>query len=259
MPKPGKPPKARPEGERSRPPSRRLLLGLAAAFVVAGGAGFLVLKPGDDASSNNRRVPTSGASGILAEVKGSTLTVQTDRETSVKVSTSKSTVVTKTGPGSLADINVGDNVVVTGISTGPVAITAERVVNSGALPGSQGPVGGPGSAGPGIPPGPGGRPSGIDPGIGDGLATGKVQSVAASGFVVSGPDTPPVTVSVGDTTLVLVAKTVAVMDLTVGQPVVVTGASKDDGTVVATSVEQGASEFGPGPLAGRDGMADTTN
>jgi len=226
-------------------------LGLAAAAVlIAAGVAFFVLKPGSDDSSANaaRNSQRRGASGTLAKVKDSSLTIRMADGTSVKVSTSKSTIVTKALPGSFADIKVGDNVVVTGVPTGAAAITAERVVDNGNQPGGQGPFGGPPRGEPGMPPGMRGRPPFPgDPAGGGGFAAGAVQSVTGSNFVVTVWDGTPITVSLGPGAEVSVVRAVQLKELTVGQQTVASGKSNSDGTLVATSVQQGVAGVGPGP------------
>jgi len=240
---PPAPPEKTPKVGASRRPPKRLLIGLAAVAVIAAAAvGYFVLKPGEDAGSaatGGRR----GATGTLAAVKGSTLTLKTGAGTSMKVTTSKSTVITKAVLGSVEEIKVGDNVVVTGVPSGPNAIRAERVVDNGNLPGGQG---GPRRGGPGR----------FDSPAEGGFMTGTVESVTGRSFVVTDRFSPPVTVTLGDAAVVSVVKVVPIKELTIGQPVVVNGTSKDEGTIEAASVQQGAAGFGRDPRIGPRGGVD---
>ncbi|MEO5679077.1 MAG: DUF5666 domain-containing protein [Acidimicrobiales bacterium] len=266
-------------------PRRHWVIGAAAAVAVAAGVGLFAVKSGSDGTTTTATSTTvasprrggRGTVGQLTAVDGATLTLTSRDGTAVKVTTSEDTMVTRAVPGTLAEVKVGDNVVVTGTSAAAGSITAARVVDSGTLaPGSlggrrgdgadaQSPAGlgrgsngapapggtvpAPGAAGNGPPPG------GFAPGAGGGFVAGAVQSVSGSSFVVSGRDGTMTTVATANTTVVSVVKPAALGDLALGKQVAVAGPVGGDGTVAATSVRQGG-DLGPG--GGRGPGATTT-
>jgi hypothetical protein len=196
-----------------------------------------------------------GANGKVAAVAGSTAQVQ-GMDGQVAVTWTGSTTFTKEVAASLADVEVGDCVLVGSAdqaasgSTPATKVAAQSVrimpkTNGSCTAGMRGPAGPAGSgAGPqldGTPPE--GAPSGgtRPPVRAFGGAVGEVSAVSGSGFTVAstrpGSDaTTPVTVTVdGSTTYTTTAKGSAA-DVKIGVCVAANGTTDDTGAVTARTV-----------------------
>jgi hypothetical protein len=159
--------------------------------------------------------------------------------------------VTRTVAGSFADIRTGDRITVRGTGSGTNALAADQVTDMGSTAATQdgGPAGGlagspargPGGVGPGAAGGPGGGVS------------GTVAAVNGGTLTVTSADGTAVRVTTSSTTTVGVVKAISVQDLTVGQTVRVAGTTAD-GTVTATSIQEGAFTRGPGGAPGGTGQ-----
>jgi hypothetical protein len=207
-----------------------------------------------------------GANGKVAAVDGSTAQVQSQQDGQVAVSWNGSTTFTKQVSAKLADIKVGDCVLVTSADTSssdsgttqPTKVTAASVRIAEPVNGTCGPTlrGGPGGtqgdgsqdSGPQLNDGGGsGPPASGPPGDGQtklrgfGGASGEVTAVSATGFTVAAitpgsDDKTSVTVTVaGDTTYTTTAKGAA-SDVKVGVCVQAMGKPDDTGAVTATRI-----------------------
>jgi hypothetical protein len=92
-------------------------------------------------------------------------------------------------------------------------------------------------------PGPGG---GQRPGLGD-FTAGTVTKVDGDTVTVKTPDGDDVTVATDSDTDVTVTKEGSVSDLSAGDPVVVTGSRRDDGSIDADSISEGDSRLAVSP------------
>lgn len=225
--------------------------------------------PGANTGGANGRRLGGGTAGTLKSVNGSSLVVTATDGSSVTVKTSSTTTIEKSVTGSIGDVKVGDNVVATGSSTGADALTAQRVVDSGTLARDGGPGGGGfrppanGQAPAGAPDGTGtGTAGGTAPpagpggfgGAAGGFAAGKVTSINGATLVITGRD--GTTTTTVDTTgaTITVLRPSTLKDLKIGDQTVVRGTTATDGSVTATSVQQGGlgGGFGGG-FGGRRG------
>lgn len=196
-----------------------------------------------------------GANGKVAAVADSTAQVQ-GLDGQVAVTWTGRTTFTKEVPASLADVEVGDCVLVGSAgqgasgSTPATTVTARSVrimpkTNGSCTAGLRGPGGSAGSgAGPQLNGGPpAGAPSGgtRPPVRTFGGAVGEVSAVSTSGFTVDsvrpGSDaTTPVTVTVdGSTTYTTTAKGSAA-DVKIGVCVAANGTTDDTGAVTARTI-----------------------
>jgi hypothetical protein len=179
-----------------------------------------------------------GTVGTLTASDGGTLTVTTPDGTIVKVVTSPSTRVTRVVAGAVSDVTVDDRVSVRGTSSGTNAVAAEQITDMGATGMAQ--HGGP-AAGPG------------------GTAAGSVTALDGGTITLNTDDGTSVRVATSASTTVAVARPISVQDLAVGRTVRVAGATSD-GTVTATSVQEGVLARGPdgfGAGAGPQGQGGT--
>jgi hypothetical protein len=226
-------------------PARRIIAALVAAAVIGVG-GFVGLNAVKghktaaatvtSASANGARPPGGpggagrGTNGTLASVSGSTFIVANQDGTSTKVVTDSSTRITMSVAAAVGDVKQGDNVVVTGTSTGSNAIAAQRIsVRDAAAPAPGAPTNG---AGRGARPGGGTAPAGS-------FAAGSVTSVSGGTLTVKDASGTAWTVTTSTSTTVTKAAPTTLSALVIGQPVQVMGAKANDGTVTATSVQQG--------------------
>jgi hypothetical protein len=164
--------------------------------------------------------------------------------------------------GTVADIKVGDNVIVTGDDTTGTGVTANSVTDNGSVSGRTG-FGGRGFAGNRFAAGgttgntngtANSAPQGPRPQQG-GFTAGKVASVDGSTFTVTAFDGSTVTVSTTAQTTVDVTKTASLSEIKVGDTISATGADSN-GVVTATTVRIGAVPFG-GFGRGRQGVPPT--
>ena len=158
------------------------------------------------------------------------------------VLTTGSTAVSSVTTGSLADVKVGDNVVVEGTTSG-TTISAQQILVGGARGVDE--LGG-GTRAP---------PAGAAPPAGDrgGPPTsGVVTGVSNGSLTVSTAAGTTVTVATSTATTVSVLTPSSVDALRVGDQVQVTGTTAANGTITATSIRSGAQAgFGRGAIGGR--------
>ena len=215
----------------------------AAGAMPAGMAGAQGGMPGGPGMTGGPGGGGGGSTvGTVDSVDGSTLAVSTQDGQSVSVATSDDTVVTISGTGSADDVDEGDQVLVMGAADGDT-MAAERVVDRGETDAGDAASNSTGSnstdsnstAGP-----PGGM---------GGVATGEVSSVDGDTFTVSaaGGD---VTVTMTDSTTVVVEVPGSLSDLSSGDSVMVQGEAGDDGTVTATRIISGDLPQGGPPMQG---------
>jgi hypothetical protein len=266
----------------ARPRSKRtwVLAGIGAVAIAAGsivginvasskatkvGAGASVGGPGGGLGGGpgGQGAPGGFPGGTIASISGSVLTLSSFNGSSTKVVTSASTTVTQSATVTLADIKVGDYVVVQGlgsttkiaanriIDTGATAITLNQPGGGGAPPGGVAPGGNAAGGAAGNPPPngggfPGGGPGGGGPG-GVGLGGdddgavfyGKVTAVNGTTLTVQSTATATTTwtVSSSSSTRYGAMTTLAVSDLKAGESVAVTGTTATDGTITATNIQ----------------------
>lgn len=151
------------------------------------------------------------------------------------------------GTGSADDVDEGDQVLVMGAADGDT-IAAERVVDRGetdagdaASNSAEANDAGSNSTGSNSAAGP--------PGGMGGVATGEVSSVDDDTFTVSTAD-GDVTVTMTDSTTVVVEVHGSVSDLSSGDSVMVQGEAAGDGTVTATRIISGDLPQGGPPMQG---------
>lgn len=192
-----------------------------------------------------------GAVGEITGVSGTTLQVRDDQSGEVKVTYTDTTEFTQQINGSIADLAVGDCVMVASdgaTDSSPVAATAVTVsaavdgscqggMNPGGIPsGSEIPSGIPSGAPPSgqTPPSGGGMPGG-------GGVFGLVTAVTDTGFTVEstvpgGESGEPRSVTVSATTTWTTTEAATASALTVGRCVNATGEADDTGAVTATRI-----------------------
>ena len=183
-----------------------------------------------------------GTVGTVDSVDGSTLTVSTQDGQSVSVATSDDTVVAISEAGSADDVDEGDQVLVMGAADGDT-IAAERVVDRGDIA-----AGDAGSNSAGSNSTASNSTAGPPGGMG-GLATGEVSSVDGDTFTVSTAN-GDVTVTMTDSTTVVVEVHGSVSDLSSGDTVMVQGETADDGSVAAARIISGDLPQGGPPMQG---------
>lgn len=241
----------------------------AAARASSGDAGI------DDAASADRGFG-GGVVGTLTEIDGDSFVIEgADRAgetTMTRVTTTEDTTFTRTEAGGVAEIDVGDNVVVSGETADDGAIDATAIADRGSLdvavaggggarPGPQPPGGGglPEDVEPPAgfePPGDGQLPAdleppagfeppaGASPGGGGRPTVGQVIEVDGMTLTVETNDGETVTVLMRDDTEVTVTVEASIEDLEVGEEVQVVRAESSGDDVVAESVQIGAAGFG---------------
>lgn len=284
---------------------------IARRIAAACGAGVLLVgatacgssddKDGASPTSSSTSGPQStvqgqlpGANGKVAAVDGSTAQVQSQQNGQVAVTWTGATTFTKEVAASLADVEVGDCVMVTPADTGTSSDSADEAtteVDAGSVritPAASdgtctgglrgGPGGGPGAGqGPsfnGTPPSgapTNGPPSGSQPQVrGMFGAFGKVTAVSASGFTVSSvrpagsgsadTETADVTVSTSGTTKYTATAKAAAADVKVGSCMAAQGKTDSTGAVTATTIALSAAvdgECGGGFFRSRGDGAST--
>jgi len=181
----------------------------------------------------------AGTVTVTSPFGGQSQTIQTQGTTTISTQTT----------ASVSDLKVGDKVQVSGVPTG---ITASRVTIGdspltppGGGPGGPGGFGGRPGGGPGSPGGPGAAPA-------QAFATGTVSSLNPLTLKLS--DTVSMTLKMDTAAKVTKYATTALSAVKVGDQVVATGQSNDDGSFSATTlgvnVDMGG---GGGGFGGRGG------
>lgn len=202
-----------------------------------------------------------GTSGTITAIDGTTLTVKDQQNNSVKVTTDDNTRVTVEKTVTVSDIAKGDRISVTGTQSG-TTVAASRISimdaqaqtpNGGQGQGTNGPPGGfggeggfPGGGGNGTPPS---SANAQPPG---GFTIGTVTAIDGGTITISSFDGSTVTVTTTSSTTVMKSAQGSLSDLKVGQNVRATGTTGSDGTVAATSINEGSGGFGFG--GGRRGQ-----
>jgi len=281
----GDPPPEGPEPTSPKKPSARTwtAAGALAALVVVVGVVLLSRGGSDDpdtttAESSEDDAPGfgpagasgRGALGEVTAIDGSTLTVESavpsESTTTLSVVASAETVITESVDGTIADLAVGDSLVVIGEET-EAGVTATSVVEGGGLGagfggGAPGAGGAPpeGEAPEGFepladaqPPADGEVPEGAEPGDGPdgappgGFTTGEIVSIDDTGLMVEteGGEQVQVTVSSSTSVAVTVERTLA--DIAIGDSISASG--ETDGTVVTAETIQ----IGTGAMPGAGG------
>jgi hypothetical protein len=257
-----------------------LLAGCSSNDGVSAGGDSSTTVEGANPQNSGQGGPGRGTFGTIAGIDGSTITVNSmgfdGTSQLVTVSTSADTKVTETKSGAVGDIKTGDNVTVLGTADGS-EVAAQQITDTGTDAPAGG--GGPGGSFPGGPNGPrgsfpgGGRPGGSIPnggpngdpnGAPDGAPNGGppagftptrgvVTSIDGTTLTVTPSDgSAVVTVTTSSSTTVSLRLPSSIAALAAGQTVQVQGQTDANGTVVATSINQGGAGFGPGgPNGGR--------
>jgi hypothetical protein len=212
-------------------------------------------------SFNQNGTGGRGTGGTIATIDGNTLTIKdTANNTQVKVVTSGTTRVTVSKTIAVADIAVGDRILVTGTkSANKIAATRIADMGSAADAPTGGPNGGPNGNG-SVPAGGGGfgapgsrrfgngtggnGTAGNGAGANGGFTIGTVDSVSSGTIVVSTFGGTKTTVTTTPATTVTKNVTGTLGDLKVGDTVRVGGTTEADGSVTATSVNEGSGGFG---------------
>lgn len=271
-------------GESAKPPAslRNWFLGGVGAVVIAGAAivginaatsSSTVTSAVAGASNNTNDGGFPGGSpggfrdggatiGTIASVNGTTLTVaamtgppgQTTAgapsgSSTVKITTTDATTVTKSVTATLSELKVGDRIRAVGTGS-TTALVATSVTDEGTVATTGDAVGGLG--GPGGPGGPGG--------FGDlnrVIVSGTVTAIDGKKITVKTTDTTA-TVTTSSGTTFSKNETVAVSDLAVGDIAVVRG-TKTNGTAAATSIRAGDFGGGFGPGGAAPGRTGSTN
>jgi hypothetical protein len=210
---------------------------VAAAFGLGGFFGIQALTHHTPATASSS-LPLPGAGGFpggggtfgtISAIGSSNLTITMPDGSTINVTTSGSTAVTKSAAGSVSDIHAADHVVIEGTTSGST-VTADHITDTGANA-DAGPVGrgGPGNA-----------------------VAGTVASIANGAFTVNEATGGTLTVKTAAMTTITVVQPSTVAALAVGDTVRVTGTTSN-GTVAATTIQAGATDFGPGPGGGGGG------
>jgi hypothetical protein len=189
-----------------------------------------------------------GTTGTLTAVNSTVLTVTTADGRKVTVHTSTDTTVLEVVTAALADVKVGDRVTVRGTASAPGGMTAQQIADTGTLQRRPGaPVGGPGG-----PPGSGAG------GPGGGFTAGTVSGVSGDTITVTAFGGAVTSITTTPTTTVTTVQPSSISALVVGQTVRVVGPTGSDGSVTASTIQEGAGGFigfGGGP---RNRTATTT-
>jgi hypothetical protein len=271
---------------------RSWLIAGAVALLVVGGIGFVVSRGDGETDAGTAAVAGTtdeagagagaaagrggfggGAFGTLLSVDGATLTVESaDLEGStseVTIETDDETQFLETVDGELADLAVGDDVVVAADGDAETSeggeVEATSVTVGGGVAGSGMPGGAAGELPEGFeppadgelpegfePPADGELPEGAGPGMGGALTVGTITSVDDASFSVETEDGESVTVLVGDDTTISVTEEVTIDDLAEGDELQAQGEQDDDGVVAADVVRIGG--FGGGFPGGPGGQ-----
>jgi len=173
-----------------------------------------------------------GVIGTLESDDDGTLEVLTAANKTTKVTTTSATTATDATAGTLSDLKVGDHVFVAGTSSGTDAIAASQVTDAGSAATTA--------------------PTGAPTGMSGGSAAGTIATLSDAGFTVT-TTTGTTTVTVSSATAYRIIEPVSVNDLTVGDNVAVRGTTASDGTVAATSIQEGPAGTTAGGTRRRDG------
>jgi hypothetical protein len=261
------------------PPSMLLAAGLAltvaALAACGGGSSSGATTQQSSGAAANGAGPVAGAnapaaSGLIADVSGSTMQVQSQQNGQVAVSWSTATSFTDTVPTTVRAIKAGDCVLAvgpSGSSPSATSFTSATLSVSPPVNGACGAAGRGNGQGQGTRaprsgfPGGGPRPSGAPGGGGAAVANGSVTSVSGSTIVIAsraggtGPTSRTVTVG-ASTTIITLAKATS-RAVKVGRCATVQGAADSSGTVAATTVRitnpvngQCGGRFGAGASGG---------
>lgn len=239
----------------------RMCLAFAAAAVagVLSGCGSSDTDQSQNAQNPAGQMPRiPGAFGEIVDISGTTLQVRDDQSGKVKVTYTDTTEFTRQINGSIAELAVGDCVMVASdgaTDSDPVAATAVTV--SAAVDGScQGGMN-PGGIPSGAPPN-GQTPPSAGGGMPGGGVVGLVTTVTDTGFTVEstvpgGASGEPLSVTVSATTTWMTTEAATASALTVGRCASATGEADDTGTVTATHIavsdpvdDECVGGFGPG-------------
>jgi hypothetical protein len=228
------PPWQFPTATTSHRPGRRVLLTAAAAAAVLAAAGGTTwgLTSGGAVPAAALTAVTgcpglTATSGTLEQIDGTQLIVKTPGGQTVTVTTNSHTTVSTEITGSLSDITDGMQVIVRGIPQGTTLAAQNVLANMAQLPSDQG------------------RPSGKIPeppkaGPGPGIAAGTVSDVHAGGFTVTRLAGGQVHVTTSAATVVDTLTPGRVGQLRTGVHLIAVGQPGPDGTLAASTVEQGA-------------------
>lgn len=255
-----------------------VVVAVGAFFVaksISGSGSSAAASTGNSATSNantsengrfSGRFP--GAAGKITSIDGTTLTVQDQQANkSVKVTTNGSTRVTIEKNVTVADIANGDRISVSGTQSG-TTIAATRITVTDLQAGGPQGAGQQGGAAPGngsqggfTPPegfgGTNGGPPATDSngnptrvrGNGNGqppggFAFGTVTNVDGNTITISSFNGSTMTVTTTSATTVTKSVQGSFSDLKVGQTIRATGTTGSDGTIAATSINEGSGGFG---------------
>ena len=182
----------------------------------------------------NRRPPFATGTVTAIDPASGTLTISSPFGGQPEViQTEAATRIMSQDAATLSDLKVGDQIQIQGIPTG---ISASSVtIGQSPLPnfgGGRGPGGGPGGPGNGGPGGPGGN--GTPPVKGQASASGIVTSVKP--LTISLGQGISVTLTLASTAKVTKFTPVLLSNIKVGDKIVSTGQSNDDGTFAATTI-----------------------
>lgn len=192
-----------------------------------------------------------GASGEVAAIEGTTVTVEVPSDASggttlSTVETDDATEIVEMVEGSIDDLAVGDEVVVVGDESDGL-VTATRITEGGGVGGGAGAAPGGGRTPPegleppdGVEPGRGGAPAG-------GLVAGSISSIDGSVLTVETADGTVTVEADAETTIVLtVARSFD--DIEIGDTIQATGETTESDTgesvVSATSIQIGSLGLG---------------
>ena len=205
-----------------------------------------------------------GQSGTIAAVDGTTLTLTKSAGSTTKVTTSTATAVTLTTTGTATDLAVGDHVVVTGTAANGT-ITAQRIVDSGAVasafgggPGLGGFGGGQGAPANGAQPAnatgaPGNGQSGVAGAAGQppqgaptgqgapgGFVVGTIASINGTSMTITANDATTTNATITATTQASIQRTGSLADIAVGAQVTINGTTGSTGEIAATAIRVAA-------------------
>jgi hypothetical protein len=182
----------------------------------------------------------TATTGTLEQVNGSDLVLKTPDGQTVTVTTSPSTQISREVAGSLDDVTDGAHVFVSGLDVGGTINARNILLGTSAQVKPLGPPQPPGLPAPGN--NQGSRPMSLTPG----LASGTVTDAHEGGFTVVLSDGTQVPVTTGTSTSVVKIASASLSQLQSGVFTVAVGNPGANGTLAATTVEQGSA--GPGGL-----------
>ncbi len=291
-------------------PWRSWAIAAAVVAVLTGAAVFLLGRSGDDGvadtaaatatqGATTATVPGGGAGfapgtrGTISAIDGGTITLETQSPDGTSgtttVETTDETMITESVDASLADFEVGDDVVALGATDDGGTLTASSVSESDGTGFGQGPGGGvpegfqppaDGELPEGFqPPADGQLPEGFEPPAdgqlpegfqppqggaapgGRGAPTsGEITAITDEGLTIEAEDGTSVTVTVDGDTTFTVTEERSLDDLADGDTVLAVGDTGDDGVVTATSIRIGDGlVLGFGGPGGAPGVPTTTD